>query len=98
MRRKIKTYILVQHKVKNFAAWKAIFDLNEVRWETAGLRIMHLFRSADDGNEVTLLFEVDDILIMQVHLESAGILDRMIDTGFIVGEVKFDILEKVVTD
>lgn len=93
--RKIKTYVLVQHRVRDYNAWKALFDFNELRWETAGLRTLHLFRSADDGNEVTIIFEVDDLLIMQVHLESAGVFQRMKKAGYIVGDIKFDILEKM---
>ena len=95
MREKIKTYILVQHKVKDFKKWKRLFDLNDPRWETAGLTLDSMYRSADDENEVTMVFAVADLLIMQVHLESAAIFQRMRLAGLIIGDVKFDILEKV---
>ena len=92
---KIKTYILVQHKVSDLAKWKKIFERNDPRWETAGMRLMHLFHSADDENEVTMIFEVDDIIMMQIHLSSGAVMSRMVDAGLIVGEVKFFILEKI---
>ena len=96
MREKIKTYILIQHKVKDFTKWKKLFDQNDMRWHTAGLHLQDMYRSADNENEVTMIFEVEDLLIMQVHLESAAIFERMHDAGLIVGEVKFDILERVI--
>lgn len=95
MKEKIKTYILVQHEVKNFRKWKKLFDRNDMRWHTAGLTLQSMYRSADNENEVTMIFEVADLLIMQVHLESAAIFERMYAAGMITGAVKFDILEKV---
>lgn len=92
---KLKTYILVQHKVSDLAKWKKIFEQNDPRWETAGMRLMHLFHSAEDENEVTMIFEVDDIILMQIHLSSGAVFSRMVDAGMIVGDVKFDILEKI---
>jgi hypothetical protein len=92
---KIKAYILVQHEVSDFELWKKIFEKNDPRWETAGMRLMHLFHSADNENEVTMIFEVDDLIMMQVHLQSGAVFSRMIEAGMIVGDVKFDILEKV---
>ncbi len=92
---KIKTYILVQHKVKSLTAWKKLFEKNDPRWETAGMRLMHLFHSAEDENEVTMIFEVDDIILMQIHLTSGDIFNRMKEAGMIIGEVKFDVLEKL---
>lgn len=92
---KIKTYILVQHKVKDLSTWRKLFEKNDPRWETAGMRLMHLFHSAEDENEVTMIFEVDDIILMQVHLSSGAIFSRMVEAGMIIGEVKFDVLEKL---
>lgn len=92
---KIKAYILVQHQVSDLELWKKIFERNDPRWETAGMRLMHLFHSADDENEVTMIFEVDDLIMMQVHLNSGAVFSRMIESGMIVGDVKFDILEKI---
>ncbi len=92
---KIKAYILVQHEVSDLVEWKKIFERNDPRWETAGMRLMHLFHSADNENEVTMIFEVDDLILMQVHLNSGAVFSRMIESGMIVGDVKFDILEKI---
>jgi hypothetical protein len=92
---KIQTYILVQHKVSSLARWKQIFERNDPRWEAAGMRLMHLFHSAEDENEVTMIFEVDDIIMMQMHISSGAVMSKVIDAGLIVGDIKFDILEKL---
>lgn len=95
MLEKIKAYILVQHEVSDLGLWKKIFERNDPRWETAGMRLLHLFHSADNENNVTMIFEVDDLIMMQIHLSSGAVFSRMIDAGMIVGEVKFDVLEKI---
>ena len=92
---KIQTYILVQHKVSDLAKWKQNFERNDPRWEAAGMRLMHLFHSADDENEVTMIFEVDDIIMMQLHISKGAVTPKVIDTDLIVGDIKFDILEKL---
>ena len=49
-------YILVRHKVTDFAKWKPVYDAHLSARQKAGLREEHLFRNADDPNEVLLLF------------------------------------------
>jgi len=45
-------YMLVRHKVADFAKWKKIFDSHKEAQEEAGLRLKHLWRNLDDPNEV----------------------------------------------
>lgn len=85
-----KVHVLVQHKVKNFEAWKEIFQKNEVRWETAGMNLLQCYRSADDSRRVTLLFEVEDIIMMHLHL--VGFIEKMQADG-IIGAIKYELLE-----
>jgi heme-degrading monooxygenase HmoA len=52
-------YVLVTHKVADYARWKLIFDADGANREIAGSQGGHLFRSADDPNEVVMLFAWD---------------------------------------
>jgi len=78
-------FVLVRHKVRDFAAWKPFFDADvEARKET-GLHTKLVLRSADDPQEIFLLFETDDLgkarefaqapQLAEV-MQKAGVLDR----------------------
>lgn len=53
--------IIVHQKVKNFQAWKAIFDASEGLRRTNGEQSCKVFRSTENPNEITLLMEWEDI-------------------------------------
>ena len=54
-------HMLVRHKVSDFAKWKPVYDAHLSARQKAGLKEEHLFRNADDPNEVLLLFSVEDV-------------------------------------
>lgn len=55
-------YILVHHKVKEFASWKRVFDEHgSTRKDAATSKGGYLFQSVDDPNEVIVLLEVEDL-------------------------------------
>ena len=54
-------YILIRHKVADFAKWKPVYDAHEPSRQNAGLKEEHLLRNADDPNEVILLFSTEDL-------------------------------------
>jgi heme-degrading monooxygenase HmoA len=53
------SYVMVTHKVADYARWKPIFDADDANREIAGSKGGQLLRSADDPNEVVILFEWD---------------------------------------
>jgi len=53
--------MLVRHKVSDFAKWKPVYDAHLSARQRAGLKEEHLFRNADEPNEVLLLFSVEDV-------------------------------------
>jgi hypothetical protein len=54
-------HVLVRHKVADFAKWKPVYDAHLSARQKAGLREEHLFRNADNPNEVLLLFSIEDV-------------------------------------
>lgn len=54
-------YILIRHKVKNYARWKPVFDEHGATREENGSWGGHLFRNADDPNEIVILLEWDSL-------------------------------------
>ena len=54
-------HMLIRHKVSDFAKWKPVYDAHLSARQRAGLKEEHLFRNADEPNEVLLLFSVEDV-------------------------------------
>lgn len=53
--------LLVRNKVKDFARWRSYFDAEEKPAEEYGLKLVSLWQSMDDPNDVFFLFDVDDV-------------------------------------
>ena len=54
-------HMLVRSKVTDFDKWKPVYDAHLSARQKAGLKEEHLFRNADDPNEVILLFSAEEI-------------------------------------
>jgi hypothetical protein len=76
---------IVRHKVKDFASWKKAFDGHAATQKTAGLTHPRLYRSADDHNEVVILFDMKDAAEakkfassedLKSTMKSAGVVDQ----------------------
>jgi heme-degrading monooxygenase HmoA len=76
-------YVMVTQKVADYARWKPIFDADGASREIAGSKGGQLFRSADDPNEVVILFEWDlqqarqysQREAVRAKMQAAGVLD-----------------------
>jgi hypothetical protein len=77
--------MIVRHKVKDFAAFKKVFDSHKGAQTAAGLSKPRIFRSADEPNEVVILFDAQDIAKakafgaspdLQSKMAAAGVIDK----------------------
>ncbi|MFB6131135.1 MAG: hypothetical protein ABEJ28_09975 [Salinigranum sp.] len=76
------SHLLIRHTVEDFDAWKPYFDDHDLTRREHGQRWYRLFRSADDPNEVTILFEFDgDVERVTEFFESADLRERMATAG-----------------
>lgn len=50
-------YIMVSHKIADWDKWKPVFDSDDAARKTFGVEVKKLFRSADDKNDLHILFE-----------------------------------------
>ena len=53
------SYVIFIYKVADYARWKSIFEVDGANRQAGGSKGGQLFRSADDPNEVIMLFEWD---------------------------------------
>jgi hypothetical protein len=86
-------YVMVTHKVADYARWKSIFDADGANREIAGSKGGQLFRCADDPNEVVVLFEWD---LQQVRQDSQGeeVSAKMQAAG-VLGPPEISFLEEI---
>lgn len=76
-------YLVIRHKVRDFAEWKPAFDEHAKTRNEMGLTLKQLLRGADDSNEVVLLFEAADPNRAKAFVGSADLKETMRKAGVI---------------
>jgi heme-degrading monooxygenase HmoA len=74
-------YLLVRHKVQDYAKWKPLFDQHAATRQTNGSRGGQLFRNATDPNELVILFEWDDLEHARQFAQSEDLRQTMQRAG-----------------
>ena len=74
-------YVLIRHKVADFAKWKPVYDGHLSARQKAGLKEEHLFRNAEDPNEVLLLFSMEDVDKAKAFAASDDLREAMKKSG-----------------
>ena len=86
-------YVMVKQKVVDYARWKTIFDADDANREIGGSKGGQLFRSADDPNEVVMLFEWDLEQARQFS-QSEALRAKMQEAG-VLGPPEIYFLEEI---
>jgi hypothetical protein len=75
--------MFIRHRVRDFDAWKAVFDEEENRAFRRGQGVIghSLHRDADDPNAVIVAFRVSDIAQARQLSASDGLRERMTRAG-----------------
>ena len=76
-------YLYVNHKVKDFTLWKPYFDRDEEERLKSGIELNKLFCSANDCNDVHILFEVPSREKAQKFFENHRLKEMMQKAGVI---------------
>ena len=76
-------YILVRHKVNDYDAWKSGFDDHSATRKAAGSKGGHLFRTADDPNNLVILMEWDSLDNAQAFASSDDLRETMQRVGVV---------------
>jgi hypothetical protein len=77
------SFVLVRHKVRDFAEWKRGYDAHLPKRTEAGLTENYLLRGANDPNEVILLLEAKDQNRAKAFVESADLRETMQKVGVV---------------
>jgi hypothetical protein len=54
-------YMLCRNRVKDFARWKSVFASHAAAHQKAGLRLINIWRSVEQPNNVFFIFEVAEV-------------------------------------
>lgn len=71
----------VIHKVKDWAAWKKVYDADKQNRMDAGLTGRVLSHSVDDTHEVFMVFGVSDMVKAKAFLASKTLKEKMEQGG-----------------
>lgn len=87
-------YLLVRHTVEDYAKWKPVFDQHSGPRKTAGSKGGQLFRSADNPNAITILWEWDSLEHARAFTQSPELREAMQRAG-VVGMPEISYLDSV---
>ena len=74
-------HMIIRHKVADFSKWKPVYEDHRSAREAAGLKELHLWRNADDPNEVILLLDVSDVAKAKKFSGSSELKEKMQAAG-----------------
>jgi hypothetical protein len=74
-------YVLIRHKVADFARWKTVFDAHRVTRQEAGLKERYVLRGVQNLNEVVILLEAEDLQKARAFVDSADLREVMEKAG-----------------
>ena len=86
-------YMIAQHKVGDFAKWKAVFDSLQDLRQAHGEKSAQIFHDADDPNSLTLLFAWDSVENAQRYAQSPKLKAAMQKAG-VTGPPNISFLNK----
>lgn len=74
-------YLLMRHKVEDYAKWKPVFDEHSSTRKGAGSKGGYVFRNANDRNEIVILLELEDLERCRQLVESEDLKEKMQQSG-----------------
>jgi hypothetical protein len=75
--------MIVRHPVRDYAAWRPVYDAHEAARTAAGLTNGRVFRSTEDPNDILLLFDMADRLRAEEFAASDDLRKAMQGAGVV---------------
>ena len=82
-------YMLCRNRVADFSRWKAVFSSHAEAHRHAGLRLLNLWRSVAEPNNVFFLFEVASVEKAQEFISNPEAAKAGEASGVLEGEYHF---------
>ena len=81
--------LLVRNRVKDLDHWKRVFDEQEAAGMAAGLSVKHVWRSADNPDEVFFILGVEDRAMAEAYMATPEAAQVGEEAGALEGEYWF---------
>jgi heme-degrading monooxygenase HmoA len=88
------TYVLVIHRVEDYAKWKPIYDEDGATRKAKGSKGAKVLRNANDPNHLVVITEWEDLQKAKNFIESDDIANTMKKAG-VVGKPAVFYLEEL---
>ena len=75
--------LIIRHKVKDYSKWRPAFDRHVGAQKLAGLTNPRLLRSADDKNELMIVFDTKDMKTAKAFAAFPRLKDAMREAGVV---------------
>jgi len=84
------TVLIIRHPVRDYAAWRPVYDAHEAARRAAGLTNGRVFRSAEDPNDILIMLNMADRRRAEEFGQSGDLREAMQRSG-VVGqpEIRF---------
>ena len=73
--------MIVRHKLKDYGKWRPEFDNHAAKQKAAGLSHPRVLRSADDPNEIVIVFDTADTKKAREFANSPDLKETMRKSG-----------------
>lgn len=90
---KSETLLIVTHEVKDFDAWKAVFNAGEEMRSKSGIHAQGVYRALDNPNMVTVVSSVSDMEGMKKLTNSPEMKQAMEKAG-VISKPEVKIIQK----
>jgi quinol monooxygenase YgiN len=87
-------FILVHHKVADYATWKPFFDQHAATRKASGCQGGQLFRTAHDANELVMILQWDNMEKARQFAQSSDLREVMQKAG-VIGQPEVYFLETI---
>jgi len=88
--------LLIRTRVADYATWKSVFDERESSRKEHGGKRHWIYRSADEGNDVTISIEFATVDQAKAYAADPGLREAMARAG-VSGQPEFAYLEAAET-
>ncbi len=86
--------VIVTHEVKDFAAWKKIFDEDALNRDTADMKVHGVYTAVDNPNKVTIVGEFPNPEAVKGFMDNPA-LQAAMEKGGVIGMPDVKVLNKV---
>ena len=82
-------YMLCRNRVADFSRWRAVFASHELAHQNASLRLVKMWRSVEDPNNIFFLFEVGSLEMAREFIRNPEAAEAAEASGVLDGEYHF---------